>query len=79
MENNIVHLTGDKLISLYDFVFALAEKLGLDQNIDGALSDDFPSSEYKPKYGGLKSNHKNTFSFDDSLIKFSNFLLGASK
>jgi len=79
LENNIVHLTGDKLISLYDFVCALAEKLGLAQNIDGALSDDFPSSEYKPKYGGLKSNHKNTFSFDDSIIKFSNFLQGALK
>ena len=78
-EDGIVHLTGDKLISLYDFVCALAEKLNLAKNIDGALSDDFPSSEYKPKYGGLKSNHKNTFSFDDSLIKFFNFLQGASK
>ena len=78
-EEGIVHLTGDKLISIYDFVCELAGKINLAKNIDGALCDDFPSSEFKPRYGGLKSEHKNTFSCDHSIIKFSNFLQGALK
>lgn len=72
----VIHLSADRLISLYDFVYKLADKINLAEYIDGVLGDDFPSSEYKPRHGGLKADHKNTFSFDGSILKFTNFLQG---
>lgn len=72
----VIHLSADRLISLYDFVYKLADKINLAENIDGVLGDDFPSSEYKPRHGGLKADYKNTFSFDGSILKFTNFLQG---
>ena len=73
---DIVHLSGDKLTSLYDFVLDINHKINFQGKIQPSFSQDFPSLEQKPKYGGLKSatGCENSFSYENSISAYAEYL-----
>jgi dTDP-4-dehydrorhamnose reductase len=74
LSNNLVHLTSDKRLSIYDFMVHIAKLFGLEDKVKPASSDDFKSSEPKPRFGGLKSIYVKEFSFQNAMADYINWL-----
>ena len=76
-KNSTVHLSGDKLISLHDFVLDISRRIKCRGAIEPSFSQEFPSLEQKPKHGGLKSiiGYENSFSYENSLSAYTQFLI----
>ena len=74
-DQKIIHLSGDTLISLSYFISSLLERLNSHCTIVPVLSETFPVVEFKSKFGGLKSSIDYISSLNDSIIRYSNFLL----
>jgi dTDP-4-dehydrorhamnose reductase len=60
----IVHLNSSERISMYDFMVKILSHFDKEKYVISVSSDFFPSSEPKPKFGGLSSNHHNGFDLD---------------
>ena len=74
LSNNLVHLTSDKRLSIYDFMIHIARFFGLEDKVKSTTSDAFKSSEQKPRFGGLKSNYVKEFSFQNAMDDYINWL-----
>jgi len=66
----LVHLCGDQRLSLYDLVSEITEAIGAKVNLVPTKSSDFPSSEPKPKWGGLSSLYEPCFSLELAIDRY---------
>jgi dTDP-4-dehydrorhamnose reductase len=74
LSNNLIHLTSDKRLSIYEFMVHIARLFGLEDKVKPTTSDAFKSSEQKPRFGGLKSNCVKEFSFQNAMDDYINWL-----
>ena len=74
-DENIIHLSGDKLLSIYDLITTIAKKIQIRGKVEPVNSELFLNLEFKSKYGGLESPPENRFSFEESVTQYSNFLM----
>lgn len=77
--NNLVHLTSDKRLSIYEFMAYIARIFGLENKVLSTSSDRFKSAEQKPRFGGLKSDYVKEFSFQNAIDEYINWLLEQDK
>ena len=67
---DIVHLNSSERISMYDFIIKILSIYNKENNVVSVNSDYFPSSELKPKYGGLSSQYFDGFDLDEMIISY---------
>jgi dTDP-4-dehydrorhamnose reductase len=70
----ISHLAGDTRLSLFDFVRAILDILGVHGEIQSSQSAAFPSIEKKPPYGGLNSKYLPLLSLREGMQEYAEFL-----
>jgi len=66
----VIHLSSDKYLSLFDTIKMAKEKLNLKGELNEVNSSFLTSSEKKPLFGGLKSNKVDLFNFNSSFEKY---------
>ena len=72
ISSNLIHITGDKTLSIYDLLLQLCDARGIDsKKIQSKSIDDFVIGHRKPKAGGLDSVKFQKLRFDDMLNRFS--------
>jgi dTDP-4-dehydrorhamnose reductase len=76
---NIVHLNSSSRISLYDFMLKILTPLNKESSIISVSSDSFPSSEPKPKFGGLSSHHHEGFDLDEMVNSYCKILKNSNE
>jgi dTDP-4-dehydrorhamnose reductase len=74
LSTNLIHLTSDKRLSIYEFMVHIARSFDLEDRVISTNSDSFKSSEQKPRFGGLKSKYVKEFSFHNALDNYINWL-----
>jgi len=73
---NIIHLNSSKRISMYDFMVKILTPFNKDSMVLPVSSDLFPSSEPKPKFGGLSSQHHKGFDLDTMINSYIKIISG---
>lgn len=67
----LIHITGSQMLSIYDIVFKIATKMGLNLNkIVGVDLEDADSQIRKPKFGGLSAGSFPEIDFEKQLDFF---------
>ena len=66
----IIHLNSSERISMYDFMVRILKNYNKENNVLSVSSDYFPSSEPKPKFGGLSSIHHTGFDLDEMIKSY---------
>ena len=61
----VIHLNSSIRISMYDFMVKILRTYNKEDNVISTTSDHFPSSEPKPKFGGLSSQYHDGFDLDE--------------
>jgi len=72
----VVHLSSNKLVSLYELVQNIASLTDKNFNLKRVSSNHFQTLEEKPKHGGLSSLIEIPFNYSNSIQKYA-FYLGA--
>ena len=66
----IIHLNSSERVSLYDFMVKILRSYNKEDNVLSVNSDYFPSSEPKPKFGGLSSQYHDGFDLDEMINSY---------
>ena len=66
----IVHLSSSERVSMYDFMVKILKKFNKENNVLSVNSNHFPSSEPKPKFGGLSSQYHGGFDLDEMINSY---------
>ena len=66
----IIHLNSSERVSLYDFMVKILKTFNKENTVLSVNSDHFPSSEPKPKFGGLSSQYHDGFDLDEMINSY---------